>query len=210
MRKGIRIRSACVSWTSACRTSLLSRPFQKLTPDGTQMWLSHKLADAVSIVSVSDPGQVISTIALGEMARPNHLEFVDNARGQVTYMTFARVDDGGPNGTASSRLAIIDRSAPSAQQKVVGMVYTGGREAHGLWTNPANNLLYVAHEQDELPGTANAGQAICSAFDVSDPLQPRMLKQIPLGALKLPSGDLRNKKSINLVYVRPGSKGQTA
>ena len=127
-------------------------PFQKLTPDGTQMWLSHKLADAVSIVSVSDPGQVISTIALGEMARPNHLEFVDNARGQVTYMTFARVDDGGPNGTASSRLAIIDRSAPSAQQKVVGMVYTGGREAHGLWTNPANNLLYVAHEQDELPG----------------------------------------------------------
>jgi len=37
-----------------------------------------------------------------------------------------------------------------------------------------------------------------------------MLKQIPLGALKLPSGDLRNKKSINLVYVRPGSKGQTA
>ena len=185
-------------------------PFQKLTPDGRQMWLSHKLADAVSIVSITDPGTVLATIALGDMARPNHLEFVDNARGQVTYMSLARVDDGGPNGAASSRLAIIDRSVPQAQQKVVGLVYTGGREAHGLWTNPANNLLYVAHEQDELPGTPNAGQVVCSAFDVSSPLQPKLITQIPLGALKLPSGELRNKKSINLVYVRPGTKGQTA
>jgi YVTN family beta-propeller protein len=185
-------------------------PFQKLSPDGTQMWLSHKLADAVSIVSVKDPGTVLATLSLGEMARPNHLEFVDNAGGQVTYMSLARVDDGGPNGAASSRLAIIDRSVPLAQQKVVGMVYTGGREAHGLWTNPANNLLYVAHEQDELPGTPHAGQVVCSAFDVSRPLEPKLITQIPLGALKLPSGELRNKKSINLVYVRPGTKGQTA
>jgi YVTN family beta-propeller protein len=185
-------------------------PFQKLSPDGSQMWLSHKLADAVSIVSVKDPGNVLATLPLGEMARPNHLEFVDNAGGQVTYMSLARVDDGGPNGAPSSRLAIIDRSVPPAQQKVVGMVYTGGREAHGLWTNPANNLLYVAHEQDELPGTPNAGQTVCSAFDVSTPLEPKLITQIPLGALKLPSGELRNKKSINLVYVRPGSKGQTA
>ena len=185
-------------------------PFQKLSPDGSQMWLSHKLADAVSIVSVKDPGTVLATVPLGEMARPNHLEFVDNARGQVAYMSLSRVDDGGPNGAASSRLAIIDRSVPPAQQKVVGLVYTGGREAHGLWTNPANNLLYVAHEQDELPGTPNAGETVCSAFDVSTPLQPKLITQIPLGSLKLPSGELRNKKSINLVYVRPGTKGQTA
>ena len=185
-------------------------PFQKLSPDGSQMWLSHKLADAVSIVSVKDSGTVLATVPLGEMARPNHLEFVDNARGQVAYMSLSRVDDGGPNGVASSRLAIIDRSVPPAQQKVVGLVYTGGREAHGLWTNPANNLLYVAHEQDELPGTPNAGQTVCSAFDVSTPQQPKLITQIPLGSLKLPSGELRNKKSINLVYLRPGTKGQTA
>jgi YVTN family beta-propeller protein len=194
----------------SAQDKLAFTPFQKLSPDGSQMWLSHKLADAVSIVSVKDHGSVLATLSLGEMARPNHLEFVDNARGQVTYMSLARVDDGGPNGAASSRLDIIDRSVSPAQQKVVGMVYTGGREAHGLWTNPANNLLYVAHEQDELPGTPNAGQTVCSAFDVSSPLQPKLISQIPLGALKLPSGELRNKKSINLVYVRPGSKGQTA
>ncbi|WP_253950295.1 hypothetical protein [Methylibium sp. T29] len=51
---------------------------------------------------------------------------------------------------------------------------------------------------------------MCSAFDVSDPLKPVFIAQIPLGNLTLPSGALRNKKSINLVYVRVGAKGQTA
>jgi hypothetical protein len=53
-------------------------------------------------------------------------------------------------------------------------------------------------------------KTVCTAFDVSDPFQPRFIAQIPLGALQLPSGELRNKKSINLVYVRPGERGQTA
>jgi len=47
---------------------------------------------------------------------------------------------------------------------------------------------------------------VASAFDVGDPFKPRFLAQIALGSLKLPSGDLRNKKSINLVYVRSGYK----
>ena len=110
----------------------------------------------------------------------------------------------------SSPIAIIDRSAASGQRKVVGTFFSHGRESHGLWTNPENTLLYVAHEQDELPGTPNAGQTVCSAFDVSDPFKPAFIAQIPLGNLALPSGALRNKKSINLVYVRVGAKGQTA
>jgi hypothetical protein len=45
---------------------------------------------------------------------------------------------------------------------------------------------------------------------VSDPLKPKFIAQIPLGMLPLPpAGELRNKKSINLVYVRPGFRGQT-
>jgi len=98
----------------------------------------------------------------------------------------------------------------AGSRKVAGAFFSQGRESHGIWTNPANDLLYVAHEQDELPGTPNAGQTICTAFDVSDPFSPRFIAQIPLGSLKLPSGELRNKKSINLVYVRPGYRGQTA
>jgi YVTN family beta-propeller protein len=185
-------------------------PFLKTPPDGRELWLSHKLADSVSSRSTAAPFGVLDAVSLGAMARPNHVEFVNNAGGRVVYASLARVDDNGPGGVASSQIAIIDRSAAPGQRKMVGSFFSHGREAHGLWTNPANDLLYIAHEQDELPGTPNAGQTVCTAFDVSDPFNPKFLAQIPLGALKLPSGELRNKKSINLVYVRPGFRGQTA
>jgi len=134
---------------------------------------------------------------------------VENARGRVVYASLARVDDGGPDGVASSRIAIIDRAAPSGR-RVVENFFSGGREAHGLWVDPSGTRLYVAHEQDELPGTPHAGQTVCTAFDVSDPFAPRLLARIPLGDLVLPSGRLRNKKSINLVYLRPGAPSATA
>jgi DNA-binding beta-propeller fold protein YncE len=185
-------------------------PFQKNSPDGREMWMSHKLTDAVSAISIEQPFRTLATVPLGNLARPNHLEFVENSQGRVAYVSFARVDDNGPNGVASSQIAIIDRSVPVSQQRVVGTFFSHGREAHGLWTNPANSLLYIAHEQDELPATPNAGQTVASAFDVSNPIQPKFVAQIPLGSLKLPSGELRNKKSINLVYVRPGFRGQTS
>ena len=185
-------------------------PFMKTPPDGAEVWFSHKLADAVSCRSTAEGFDLLDSVPLGMGARPNHVEFVANRNGSVVYASLARVDDGGPGGVASSQIAIIDRGAKSGQRKMVGSFFTHGREAHGLWTNPENTLLYVAHEQDELPGTPGAGQTVCSAFDVSDPFKPVFIAQIALGGLALPSGVLRNKKSINLVYVRVGEKGQTA
>ena len=185
-------------------------PFMKTTPDGTEMWFSHKLADAVSCRSTREGFDLLDSVPLGMAARPNHVEFVANAKGSVVYASLARVDDGGPGGVASSQIAIIDRSAAAGQRKPVGSFFSHGREAHGLWTNPEYTLLYVAHEQDELPGAPSAGQTVCSAFDVSDPFKPQFIAQIALGNLALPSGPLRNKKSINLVYVRVGARGQTA
>ncbi len=184
-------------------------PFLKTSPDGGELWLSHKLADRVSAWDTREPFPILGGVPLGAQARPNHLEFVENARGKVVYVSLARVDDGGPGGAASSQIAIIDRAAPAGSRRVVGTFFTRGREAHGLWTNPTHSLLYVAHEQDELPGTPNAGQTVASAFDVSNPFVPVFLAQIPLGDLALPSGRLRNKKSINLVYVRPGVRSQS-
>lgn len=185
-------------------------PFLKTAPDGKEVWFSHKLADAVSARSTVEPFGLLDAVPLGNLARPNHVEFVENRKGKVVYASLGRVDDNGPGGVAASQIAIIDRSAAPGTRKVVGTFFSRAREAHGIWTNPANDLLYVAHEQDELPGTPNAGQTCCTAFDVSDPFNPKFIAQIPLGALQLPSGELRNKKSINLVYVRPGYKGQTA
>ncbi len=184
--------------------------FVKISPDGTELWLCHTLADRVSARSARGPHPVLDVPALGAMARPNHLEFVENARGKAVYVSQARIDDGGPGDVASSQVMIIDRSSPPGARKVVGGFFTRGRQAHGLWTNPANTLLYIAHEQDELPGTPNAGQTVASAFDVSNPLAPVFVAQIPLGSLTLPSGALRNKRSIDLVYVRPGTRSQTA
>ena len=185
-------------------------PFLKTAPDGREVWFSHKLADTVSARACIEPFGLLDAVPLGNLARPNHVEFVENRRGAVVYASQARVDDNGPGGIATSQIAIIDRSAAPGSRKVVGTFYSRAREAHGIWTNPANDLLYIAHEQDELPITPNAGQTCCTAFDVSDPFNPKFIAQIPLGALVLPSGELRNKKSINLVYVRPGYKGQTA
>jgi YVTN family beta-propeller protein len=185
-------------------------PFLKTSPEGREVWFSHKLSDAISCRFTREPFGPIDLVPLGKLARPNHVEFVENAKGRVIYVSLARVDDGGPGGAASSQIAIVDRAAPAGERKVTGHFFSRGREAHGLWTNPANDLLYIAHEQDELPGTPNAGQTVCTAFDVSDPFSPRFVAQIPLGSLRLPSGELRAKKSINLVYVRPGHRGQTA
>jgi YVTN family beta-propeller protein len=185
-------------------------PFQKTTPDGQELWLSHKLADALSVWSVGQEPKLLDSVPLGKLARPNHVEFVENTRGKVVYASLARVDDGGPGGAASSQIAIVDRSAAPGSRKVAGNFFSQGREAHGLWTNPENTLLYIAHEQDELPNTPNAGQTVCTAFDISDPFKPSFIAQIPLGELALSSGKLRNKKSINLVYVRPGARSQTA
>jgi YVTN family beta-propeller protein len=185
-------------------------PFLKTSPDGDEVWLSHKLADQVSALAVGEPHRSLDVVPLGSLARPNHLEFVRNARGKAIYVSLARVDDGGPSGVASSQIAVIDHAAAPGSRRIVRTFFSRGREAHGLWTNPTGRLLYVAHEQDELPGTPNAGQTVCSAFDVSDPFDPKFLAQIPLGSLALPSGELRNKKSINLVYVRPGARSQSA
>jgi YVTN family beta-propeller protein len=185
-------------------------PFQKTTLDGKELWLSHKLADSVSAWPVSADPKALDSVSLEKTARPNHIEFVENGSGKVVYISLARVDDGGQGGVAASQIAIIYRSAAPGSRKVVGTFFSRGREAHGLWTNPENTLLYIAHEQDELPNTPNAGQTVCTAFDVSDPFKPQFIAQIPLGDLAVPSGKLRNKKSINLVYVRPGARSQTS
>lgn len=185
-------------------------PFLKVAPDREEFWVSQKLADAVSVYDASGGHGLVDHIPLGEKARPNHAEFVTNASASVAYVTFARVDDDGPGGVASSRIAIIDRSAKPGQRKVIDHFHSHGREAHGIWTDPSNTKLYVAHELDQLPGTDNEGQTVCTVFDVADPVKPRFICQIPLETLDLPSGKLRNKKSINLVYVRPGAPSATA
>ena len=69
-------------------------------------------------------------------------------------------------------------------------------------------LVHRATNRTNCPTRRDAGQTVCTAFVVI--LEPQFIAQIPLGDLIVPSGKLRNKKSINLVYVRPGARSQTA
>lgn len=183
--------------------------FQKLSPDGRELWLSHKLADGLTVWSAALEPKLMDAIPLSLNARPNQVEFVDNAGGQVAYVSQARVEEMATGATPSSRIAIIDRTAPQGQRVVTGSFPSHGREAHGLWTNPERTRLYVAHGQEGLADTPAAGQAVCSVFDVQDPYSPQFLSQIPLGDLPLPSGRLRNKRSAELVYVRTGGGRRT-
>jgi DNA-binding beta-propeller fold protein YncE len=176
------------------------------TPDGREAWFVHELADAVSARQSAEPFGLVAAIALGDGARPSQIELVENAKGKAAYVTQGRVDDGGPGGVASSRVAVVDLSAPPGQRKLSGTFFSRGREARGVWVDPSGTRLYVAHAQDELPGTPGAGQPVVSAFDVSEPLAPRFVAQIPLGALALPSGELRNQRGGALAYVRPGHR----
>lgn len=187
-------------------------PFLKLSPDGREMWMTHKLADRVSVVRMEGEIELLETIQLPARARPNHVEFVQGAGGgRFVCVSYARVDDDGPEGIPGSRIGVIDRAAPAGQRRVVAEFHSRGREAHGLWADPSGTRLHIAHEQDELPGTPHAGQTLCTAFDLAaDPLRPRLLARIPLGELALPSGGLRNRKSINLVHLRPGARSATA
>src|SRR5262249_27840728 len=142
--------------------------FVKTSPDGAELWCAHTLADRVSVWDTREPFRIVDGVALGQQARPNQLEFVESARGKVVYVSLARVDAGAPGGVASSQSGIIARAARRGARRPASTFPSHGREAHGLWTNPAQTLLYVAHEGDELPGTPNAGQTVVSAFDVSN------------------------------------------
>ena len=66
--------------TSAAAATLL-----KTTPDGDEVWFSHKLADAVSCRTTKGNFHVLDAVLLGTNARPNHVEFVSNAKGRVVY-----------------------------------------------------------------------------------------------------------------------------
>src|SRR5215216_5921418 len=60
-------------------------PFLKTSPDGGEAWLSHKLADALSAIEAKEPFRLLDSVALGQQARPNHVEFVENPRGKAVY-----------------------------------------------------------------------------------------------------------------------------
>ncbi len=155
-------------------------PFLKLSPDGSEVWLTHKLSDSVGVISAREPFDYLKQIELPSGSRPNHVEFVGN----YVYVSLAQVNAT----TQSSSIAIIDREAKA----IVSIIESHGIEAHGIWANPDGTRVYIGHEQSN----------DVTVFDTTDPALPVFVAKIPLGSLKMPNGELPNTKPIDVVYNR--------
>ena len=135
-------------------------PFMKTTPDGAELWFSHKLADAVSCRSTAGGFDLLDSVPLGMGARPNHVEFVSNARASVVYASLARIDDAGPGGMGSSPIAIVDVDRAVRQMK--GADSTGSTAIRQflptlngpsqVWFNREGTLAFVARSEERRVG----------------------------------------------------------
>jgi YVTN family beta-propeller protein len=113
-------------------------PFIKLSPDGREVWLTHKTIDKVSAVD-AETLQVLKGVDVGP--RPNHVEFVRKGGRSLVYVTIGKTNlpaeqRGGEN------IQVIDQ----ASKAIVKSFATGGREAHGIWATPDGRRLYGGHE----------------------------------------------------------------
>ncbi len=155
-------------------------PFVKLSHDGSELWVTHKLSDAVGVIGAKEPFNYLKRISLPTGSKPNHVEFVGN----YVYVSLAQVNAT----TQSSNIVIIDRQAKA----IVSIIESQGKEAHGIWANPEGTRLYVGHEQSN----------DVTVFDTTDPASLKFVTRIPLGSMKMPNGELPNTKPIDVVYNR--------
>lgn len=113
-------------------------PFLKASPDGKEIWLTHKSIDKVSVIN-AETFQVLQIIDVGP--RPNHVEFVTKEGKTLVYVTVGKTnlpadERGGEN------IWVIDQET----RDIVRTFSTGGKEAHGIWASADGSRLYVGHE----------------------------------------------------------------
>ena len=164
-------------------------PFVKVTPDGSEVWLVHKSADAITVTSTQQPFNIISTIKLEKGSKLNHVEFAgreDNGGRSYAYVTLADAD----LKTNTSKVMIID----TTNKSIISSSDSHGKEAHGIWANPNGTKIYVGHEQTPL----------LAVFDINGPnaINPKSVADISLGDVNMPNGQfLPSKKSIDVCMI---------
>ena len=185
-------------------------PFLKTTPDGTEVWLSHKLADRVSALSTQEPFRVTDTISLGAMTRPNHVEFVENARRQ------GRLRQPRACGRWRPRRRRVQSDCDHRPR-------CAGRPATGRWlvlqSRPRGTWVVDQPEQ-HAPVHSTRGGRVAGHAQCRPNRRERVRRDRSVEADVRHTDPSRragpalrqagNKKSINLVYVRPGSATQSS
>lgn len=105
-------------------------PFLMLSPDGNEVWVTHKDTSQVSIISVKE-AKLVKTFPVGKA--PNHLAFVQNAKGRFVYVTIAK----------ENVVEVYEQDGGNRQIVRIAV----GEEPHGIWPNEDGSKLYVGHEK---------------------------------------------------------------
>lgn len=143
-------------------------PFLQLTPDGSEMWMTHKDVGKVTRIDTRslEVKQVIDTGMI-----TNHLAFAKTAGGTLAYVTI-----GGENAVK------VYSTGPSAAQVATIQV---GSLPHGIWTSDDSSRVYVGLENSD-------------AVDVIDTSNNKVVARVPVGqapqalvyvSRAVPSGD---------------------
>ena len=126
-------------------------PFLQFTPDGKEMWMTHKDVGKVTRIN-TETQEVIGVFDTGFIS--NHLSFAKCATG-----TFAYVTVGGEN--------VVKVFTMDATPKLVTTIPTGALP-HGIWTSDDGTRVYVGLENGD-------------AVDVIDTATNKVIARVPVG-----------------------------
>jgi YVTN family beta-propeller protein len=115
-------------------------PFGLVSPDNRQLFVVHKLAGTLSILSTSDLSFVVQDLSIGTCA--NHVFFL----GKLAYITVGGQTPCAPAGAATrqGKVVVFDRSTNQIVRELSGPAFTG--DPHGIWGTGDGSRLFVGRE----------------------------------------------------------------
>ena len=141
------------------------------SPDGKEVWLTHKDVGKVTIVDAQSFA-ILGVLDTGPGT--NHVNFVSRAEGAFAYVSIG----------ASDEIKVYARNGGTPS--LVGTIATGA-DPHGLWPSPDNSRVYVCLEhQDAVQVIDTATRTVIATVKIGQ--MPQALVYV---ANAVPSGDGR-------------------
>lgn len=113
-------------------------PFGMVTPDNEEIYLVHKGAGTLSILSTDDLDFIVQGMPIG--ARANHVFFV----GRLAYITVGGAAPSTSDPDPLGKVVVLDRITRTVVREFTGPDFNG--EPHGIWAT-GDGKLYVGHER---------------------------------------------------------------
>lgn len=153
-------------------------PNLAVSPDGREVWFTLKDVGKTQVISASPPFNTLAVLNTGPIT--NHVNFVNNAKGQFAYVTV-----GGLNQVK------VYRRGP---RPVLVATIPVGHLPHGIWPSGDGRRMYIGLENSD------AVQAI-------DTLSNKVIATIPVGQLPqalvyVPNAVLSGAGTANLAALK--------